>query len=238
MAVSPDELAAYADGELAEPRRTEVAELIAADPDLRRKLAEHRALKERLSEHFAPIAQEPVPDRLAALLKGESGEASGGAEVVDFAAAKQRRKSGRSLPRWTWVAGPALAASLVLAVWLPGGSDQPPEGYAGTQLAAALDNQLVATQGIDADTRILLSFRDGEGELCRAFSGATQSGIACRDETGWRLDTIGTGTEGQSTQYRQAGNGEAALLARAQEMAEGPALDAEAEELARQQGWR
>lgn len=238
MAISPDELAAYADGELAEARHAEVAKLIAADPELRRKLAEHEALKTRLSEHFAPIAQEPVPDRLAALVRGGSTGTKGGADIVDFAAAKERRNIARSLPRWTWLAGPALAASLVLAVWLPGGSDQPPEGYAGTQLAAALDNQLVATQGKDADTRILLSFRDGEGEFCRAFSGTAQSGIACRDETGWRLDTTGSGSEGQSTEFRQAGNGEAALLARAQEMAAGPALDAEAEEAARQQGWR
>jgi hypothetical protein len=138
---------------------------------------------------------------------------------------------------WGWIAGPALAASLALAVFLPRGGDVP-EGYAEAQLASALDQQLVATQSADADTRILLSFRNDEGRYCRAFAGEAQSGIACRDGEGWRLHASGAGPAAQQGDYRMAGGDAADVLAEAQEMAVGPALTAEQEAAAREQGWR
>jgi len=231
MSVSREELAAFADGELGEPRRAQVAAEIAADPVLAEQVRAHAALKAQLSAHFAPILDAPLPERLTAPLGG--GEAG----VADFAAGRQRREARRTLPRWSWIAGPALAASLALAVILPRGGETP-EGYAGAQLAAALDGQLVASQPGDAGTRILLSFRNGAGAYCRAFSGNTQSGIACRDTAGWRLDAAGASAAPQQGDYRMAGSSAAAIMARAQDMAAGPALTAEEEAAAKANGWR
>jgi hypothetical protein len=153
-------------------------------------------------------------------------------KVIDLAAARQRRAG--ALPRWSWVVGPALAASLALAVFLPrGGGD-----YAEGALADTLDNQLVAAQAADAPTRILLSFRDEEGDYCRAFAGAAQSGIACREDAGWRLRMTGAGVPAQQGDFRMAGTPAAEVLERAQAMAAGPALDAAQEQQAQARGWR
>jgi hypothetical protein len=230
MSVTGEELAAFADGELGEPRRTEVAAAVAADPALAAEVERHRALRDRLSAHFAPILDAAVPERLTAPLGASE------LKVADFTAAKQRR-AARGIPRWGWVVGPALAASLALAVFLPRGGGVP-EGYAGPQLAAALDDQLVASQASDASTRILLSFRNGGGQFCRAFAGNAQSGIACKDATGWQLQASGAGGAAQQGEYRMAGSASAELMARAQEMAAGPALTAEEEQAARAKGWR
>ncbi|WP_370031514.1 hypothetical protein [Qipengyuania mesophila] len=230
MTIAREDIAAFADGQLTGEREAEVAAAIAADPDLQREVEAHRALKARLAEHFAPIAEEPVPDALAAMFVSKP------AEIVDFVAARERREAKRSLPRWSWVAGPAIAAALVLALFLPRGGA--PEGYADTQLAAVLDSQLVAEQAADADTRVLLSFRDRDGDFCRAFSRDAGSGIACRDAQGWKLEARGDGARQADTDYRMAGAPNAEILARAQRMADGPALDAEAEARARADGWR
>lgn len=234
MTIAREELAAFADGELPEARAAEVAAAVEADPALAREVEAHRALKARLSGHFAPMLDEPVPDRLATML--QAGEAPPQAEVADLAAARERRRERRAVPRWGWVVGPALAASLALVVFLPRGEQDP--AYAGASLAAALDSTLIAEQAPDADTRILLSFRDAQGEFCRAFSRTQGSGIACRDEQGWRIEAQGEGSARAQSEYRMAGADEASILARAQEMAQGPALDAEAEAAARAAGWR
>ncbi|WP_305096647.1 anti-sigma factor family protein [Croceibacterium aestuarii] len=231
MSVTPEELAAFADGELAEPRRAEVAAEVAQDAALAEQLRRHNELKAKLGAHFAPVLDAPVPDRLTQMLGG------GEARVADIAAARQRREARRGIPRWAWIAGPALAASLALAVFLPRGGSLP-EGYAGPDVASALDGQLVATQGDDARVRVLVSFRDRDGDYCRAFSAAAQSGIACRDDTGWKLEFRGPGHVQSGTDYQMAGAENADLLARAQDMAAGPAFDAAAEAAAKEKGWR
>ena len=226
MTISRKELAAFADGELDAERRAEISVALAADPDLRAQVAAHQRLKAKLGEHFAPILGAPVPHKLSALL--ESHEDT----IISFTVAKERR--GRRIPRWTWIAAPALAASLALAVFLPRGAGG---DYASGALAETLDSQLVATQA-NAPTRILLSFRDDAGSYCRAFAGEAQSGIACRDDYGWRLAFKGDGVERQQGEFRMAGTPAEAVVERAQAMAAGPALDAAHEQAAKAGGWR
>ena len=222
MTVTREELAAFADGELDAAREAEVAEAVAADPELRAQVDGHRALKAALGAHFAPILEAPLPERLTAPLQRQE------AEIIDFAAVRNRR-----IARWSWIAAPALAAALALAVFMPRGED----GYATGALAGTLDSQLVAAQAVDAPTRILLSFRDKAGSYCRAFAGEAQSGIACRDAKGWRLVTEGEGAAAQTGEYRMAGASAAEVLERAQAMAAGPALDAAQEQVAKVRGW-
>lgn len=225
---TPEKIAAFADGQLEGTERADVAAAVAADPVLAEQIAAHQALRARLSNHFAPVASEPVPDRLAALL------ATPQTEVVDLAQVRARRSG---LPRWTWVAGPALAASLVLAITLGRGGG-PGADYAPDQIAAALDSQLVGEQPANAPVRVLLSFRDSGGAYCRAYAASEASGIACRDSEGWKLQGASAPGAGPVTEeYRQAGS-EAEVMAQAQALAAGPALDAEAEKAARARGWR
>lgn len=242
MRVTEEMLAAYADGELAAAERADVDAALAADPTLARKLAAHRALKARLSAHYAPIAEEAVPPGLAALLAPPAqGSGAGAADVVSLAAARQKRSFAPAMRRWMPIAGPALAASLLLVVLVPwqGGT---PAGYAKGDLAAALDTQLAsapAAAGPDAPpTRILISFAREDGQLCRAWRGDDTGGIACRDEAGWKIEQqFALDKPAAGGAFRQAAS-EADLLAAAQDMAAGAALDAEGERAARDRGWK
>lgn len=237
MSISREELAAWADGEITGERGEEIARAVEADPHLHAQVEAHRALKARLGAHFAPRLADPVPERLTALLTG-GVEEKHGAPVVSLANARDRRKEKRRLPRWSYVAGPALAASLALAVFWPGGLADTPDGYAGSQLAVALDSQLVAEQRANTDTRILLSFRNDAKEFCRAFSSEDTSGIACRDSTGWRFEMRDGAMQRGASEYRQAGADGVSVMQAAQDMASGGALDAAAEADARDAGWR
>lgn len=238
MSVTEEMLAAYADGELGAAEQAAVEAAIAQDPALARKVEAHRALRATLSAHYAPLAAEAVPPALAALLASHTpaSDSGGGAEVVSLAAARQKRGLAPVMRRWAPVAGPALAASLVLAVLQPW-QGRAPEGYAQGDLAAALDTQLAATQPDGAATRILVSFEREGGGLCRAWRGEGSGGIACRDTTGWKIERQFALGETQGTAFRQAGS-EADLLAAAQDMAADGALDAAGERAARDRGWQ
>lgn len=244
MSISPEDLAAFADGELSGEDEARVAEAVAADAGLQRQVDAHRALKAKLGAHFAPVLDQPVPDRLTRMLTGQdnSEAVATGEGVVDFTKARAQKVAERSAsaPRsgaWRWGGG-AIAASLALAVMFGlGGGGDAPEGYAATQLASVLDEQLIAAQDPGGDTRILVSFRNESGELCRAFGAADASGIACRDATGWRLETLGAGSEAQQSEFRMAGS-DAEVLEAAQAMAAGAALTAEEESQAREVGWQ
>lgn len=231
MTLPKETIAAYADGELDGEALREAEAALAADPELQAQVEAHRALKARLSAHFAPIAEMPVPEHLIRAVKG-------GAEVVDFAAvAARKRAPAAPRPRFAWF-GPALAASLAVAVVGYGISQRSVHDYAVGDVAAALDSQLVATQPAGAPVRVLLSFRDGEGHFCRGFSSQDQSGIACRDGRGWKLGKVFGGDRAQSGEYRQAGSADADVMAAIQDMAQGSALDAQGELDARRDGWR
>lgn len=237
MTITPERLAAFADGELPEAEARIVEMQVARDADLARQVAAHRALRQRLSAHFAPILNAPLPDHLVAQL------APSDPQVVDFATARERRDSRRSLPRWTWIAAPALAASLVLAVVLPRqdkGETMLVEGraYAAGPLAEALGSQLSANQPASTQTRILLSFKDSTGAYCRGFSGKAQAGIACRDQNGWQLRKLIGGAQGRGGDYQQAGSQDVELMTLAQDMAPEGALDANQEQMAKAHGWQ
>lgn len=237
MSVTDEQIAAYADGELEGAELAQIEAAIAADPALARKVEAHRALKAKLAAHFAPILDAPVPDHLSAMLQPKESPA----EVVSFAAERQKRGLAPMVRRWGVYIGPALAAAVVAAaVFLPGMGGSDPvsvDGMAGPQLAGVLDNQLVADQSPDAQTRILLSFEQEPGRLCRVYRGEVAGGIACRNEQGWQIEREMLLGEGQSTEFRQAGS-DAELLAAAQSMASGSALSAEQEAEAKAKGWR
>ena len=229
MSLPKETIAAYADGELDGDGLREAEVAIAADPALQEQLEAHRALKSRLSAHFAPIVEAPVPEHLVRAVKGR-------AAVVDFTAVV-RKRTQYMLPRFAW-AGPALAASLVAGLVGFGLSQRSVRDYAVGDVAAALDSQLVANQSPQAPVRILLSFRDGQGNYCRGFSSTAQSGVACRDGRGWKLGKVIESEKAKAGEYRQAGSADAAVLSAIQDMADGPALNGEGEETARRAGWQ
>ena len=229
MTITPEQLAAYADGELDDVTAARVRRALEADPELAGNLAQLTELRGLLAARFDPILDEPVPDRLT-----QPVEAA--AKVVSLSDVRAARQKLWHRPQFRFAAGSAIAASLVVAV-LVGGRGGVPAGYAETQLAAALDNTLSGQTASDG-TKLLLTFRDRNGAACRGYAGTAASGIACHDERGWKLEAVGQAGLGQTTQYQQAGSADAAIMAAAQDLAAGPALDAEAETAARKAGWR
>ncbi len=228
MTISPELLAAYADGELDELTAARVQRAIADNPQLARDLAPLTELRNMLVARFDPILAEPMPERLSAPIQDA-------AKVVSLDVARQARQPLWQRPQFRFGAGAAIAASLMVAV-LVGGRGGTPQGYADTQLTAALDETLSGQTARDG-TRLLISFHAANGAMCRGYAAQAASGIACHDDRGWKLKVIGGSAAKQATQYRQAGNNDAAIMAAVQDMAIGPALDANAELAARNDGW-
>ncbi|WP_066807179.1 anti-sigma factor family protein [Sphingomonas asaccharolytica] len=226
MTIEPEMLMAYADGELDPLNAKRVERAIADDPALAQQVERHRALRKRISDSFAPIADEPIPDQLSALLKNN---------VVDLPAPRRRP----ILTRWREAA--ALAACLVLGLVVglkvPHGPVSSGAGglYASGSLAAALNDQV---GGADGAVKVAVSFRDKQGSYCRVFSSSATDGIACRDASGWALRRTQQGSTTQRSDYAQAGSPDPDLMAAAQDMMAGEPLDAKAEEAARSAGWR
>lgn len=110
--------------------------------------------------------------------------------------------------------------------------------FAANDLEKALGEQLIAEQRQGSRTHILLSFADGDGLLCRGFVRSELSGIACRRNGGWHLRVQRGGVDIEANDSRQASSVDGAIMAAAQAIAAGPALDATQEEAAKARGWR
>jgi hypothetical protein len=230
MTIEPEMLAemlmAYADGELDPLNAKRVERAIAGDPSLARQVERHRALRQRISDSFAPVADEQVPERLTSLLKSS---------VVELSAPRTR-----PILTW-WREAAALAACLVLGLVIGLSVSRGPVSagagglYASGSLASALDAQ---AGGADGAVKVAVSFRDKQGAYCRVFSSSTADGIACRDASGWALRRTQQGSPTQHGDYAQAGSPDPDLMAAAQDMMAGEPLDAKAEAAARGAGWR
>lgn len=230
MSFDPATVAAFVDGELDDLTARRIEREAAGDPALAAEIERHRALKAQLAAHFAPISEEPVPERLRALLVTDT--------KVDSSLADRRDAKGTRFAPLHWG---AIAASLALGLtiglkpWRPAADVSQANGtlVASGPLARALDTQLASSQPANADVRIGLSFRDRQGRTCRSFEGRDLSGIGCRDDGGWTLERTMGGRPGGD--YRQASSGE---LAAAAAMMAGDPLDADAERAARDKGWQ
>lgn len=230
MTIEPEMLMAYADDALDPLTAKRVEAAIAADPALGEEVARHRRLRATLSGAFAPVADEPVPDRLAALLRSN---------VV----AMPTRAPAPS--RWAgapWRSVAAMAACLVIGVVLGQRVDQGPVAasadglYAAGSLAKALDRQPSGTAGA---VRIAVSFRNRDNGYCRVFQSAAADGIACRTDRGWALERTMPGSAPErGGGYAQAGSSDTALMAAAQDMMADMPLDRDGERAALDRGWR
>lgn len=235
MTIDRETLAAYAEGQLDATEAARVEAAMAADPGLAKEVAAHRALRDRLQAHFAPVLDMPVPDRLLDAVKSAPT-----AEVIDFSAA--RRAKARTLPS-RWILGGAIAASLaiglVVGAQVPGSG---PVGNASGRLVAqgaldrALTTQLASAEA--APVRVPLSFLNKDGRYCRVFDTGAMAGIACRGDNAWVIDRMQSGGKGVATQYRQAGGAFGEIMAAAQNMARQEALLPREETEARDRGWK
>lgn len=219
-----EEFFAWLDGELAPADAARVEARVAADPALVAAAEAHRTMTARLRASFDPV------------MTPKNG-------VVDFAA-KRARRAPAGVPQWA-----AIAATLVIGIGLgtmvqgsrQNGSPVALEG--GQMVAATTLNQTLTRQLASADqhgdaTRIGLTFRNEQGQLCRTFSGSAATGLACRDGVYWRIEGLYRASDATAGDYRMAAGADSGLAALVERMIVGEPLDAAGEAAARQSGWR
>ncbi len=224
-------LMAHLDGELDALTADRVAKALAEDAELRAVAEAQRRLRNRLTEHYGPVADEEVPERFRAMLE---------TNVVPLAVARAERR-----PFLGWRAAGAMAASfavgLIAAQMIP--ERVMPTGVTGDRLIAAgplalaLDTQLASEQSDTAPTRIGVSFAAKDGRLCRTFESRVMAGLACREDEGWQVVTSAAAPPAPGGQYRQAASGTVFVMRVSQDLMKGEPFDARAERQARDTGW-
>jgi hypothetical protein len=246
MTVSDETLMAYADGEVDAATRAIVEAAMRDDPEVRRRVVHHQALREVVKGAFAAVIDEPVPQRLIAAARGAPA-----GSVVDLAGARNAVavKASRGL-RWQPA---AMAASLLLGLALGylgwRGSNMlvtvsaNGELVAGAGLAEALSSQLSADHPPGTVATTGLSFRAKTGDYCRTFTlTATRanSGLACREGGSWKIKVLAQSAETptNSSGFRPAASADSAAVRTAvEESIDGEPLDQAGEIAARQGNW-
>lgn len=245
MSFSDEILMAYADGELAEPARTEVECAMRADPAIAARVAQHKALRGDVFAAFAGVLNEPVPPRLQPV--------GGASNVIQLDSVRAARQPVRERRQWSWPQWGAMAASLAVGV-LAGTvamngrqSDSELASVAGKggalvaqgKLAGALSQQLASAAPADGDVRIGVSFMARDGKYCRSFKTAAAAGLACRSGEEWRIPVLAESEPGATYAYRQAASATPpAVLDAIDQRIAGATLDAGAERAALQRGWQ
>lgn len=261
MSWTDEELMAYADGELDPERRAALGEALEHDALLRERVRTFASQRQRLSAAFAGVLEEPVPDRLTALLQaGGTAAPAATPEVVDLAAERERRavRPPAATNTASWRQWGGMAASLALGVALGMQIDRPGTGtgnealvsdaggriVASGPLARALDSALSsnATALSAGSVVVPVSFIDKDGQYCRAFSTDRVAGLACREASRWTLQTTTTAeraTSGEATgQMRQASSAlPRAVLEAVDARIAGNTLSTAQEQQARDRGW-
>lgn len=243
MSVSDETLMAYADGEVDAATRAIIEAAMRDDPEIRRRVAEHRALRETMQGAFSAVLEEPVPQRLI--------DAARAGNVVDLASARRAAVDAPGRRR-TWQPV-AMAASVLVGVglgylgwhgsntWVKTNSSG--ELVAGAGLAEALSNQLSEDRSPGLVAITGLSFRAKTGDYCRTFSSTdahASSGLACREGDGWKIKVLAQtpNATSNSSNFRPAASADApAVRAAVEESIDGEPLDRAGEIAARQEGW-
>src|SRR5262245_26341565 len=116
MKITEETLMAYADNELDQQARLAVELAMAADPDVARRVARHKALRGEMRKTFDGVLNEPVPNRLLEAVRSAPNQPRK-ADVTDLARVRAAKNQGATGGRrWTWAEWGAMAACLVIGV--------------------------------------------------------------------------------------------------------------------------
>lgn len=248
--IDDDTLQAYVDGELNTADAARIDAALLTDQLLARRVQQARALRVRLQATFDPVLEEPLPERLSALLQPIRLQAA--PPAVHFAAPAGRRRKGakqrRVVRRWLAPAA-ALAASLAIVAmglwWQIGigpGGVQDSRPFAEGALSTALDRSLASEPDPRAAVRIGLTFRAADGRICRSFTERgtpAMAGLACHADVGWSLAALSAVEPSGRGELEQAASAVPAEVQSAIEARiRGDAFDARQERAARDAGWR
>lgn len=201
-------LMAFADGELDRDAAQRVEDAIGADPNLAARVAVFAETRRQAKAALTPMLAEPIPHALSSAVERMIAEARAdnpapASNVVAFS----RPKPAARLERSPWVM--ALAASFVAAVIAGAGGyllRAPGAGQDGHLDVAGLGNpalaraleqvnsgQEISIDETDQRFRVIASFRDDTGTLCREFEVDTADistvvSVACRAGDAWAVN--------------------------------------------------
>jgi len=189
MTIDDETLMAFADGELAEPRFSEVAGAVEADEALAARLHALVLGKDAARAAFAPLLEQPVPSSLR--------------RSVEAAIRTNARPARRSWSPRTLQLAAAAAIAVVFAApagYLLGtGTSGTPDSIAVAgldappALATALDTVASGAEAAVTDDTTMVAiatFADGAGTICREVELLGPSAsvvVACRDEGTWAV---------------------------------------------------
>lgn len=245
MSFTEETLMAFADGELDEATRRAVEDAMRRDPDLAAQVARHQALRADVFGAFAPMLDEPVPERLLAAARPAPEQIG-----------PQLRAPAANDSRWSWREWGALAAMLMVGVLvgrvsLDGGGDGERLADLGQRngtlaaqgkLAEALSSQLASAPPADARVAIGVSFVGADGNYCRSFAlkgGAGDlAGLACRKGEGWNIPVLAESQAGAGAYRTAAADVPPAVLEAIDQRIAGAPLDAAGELAAQRRGWQ
>lgn len=220
---------AFAHGELAPEEAARIATALERDPELAARVARFRNVRAALRKVYDSVAEEPVPERLRALLGDVASH-----EPRNISAAPARTKGVRQ------GLGPASWAAIAIALMIGvvAGRLATPAPFlvqkgavlaAGASLSRALSEKLSTDPPFD-HVRLGGSFYAGEDGVCRTFTRDDVSGIACRDGEEWLI---------RFAVSRGAGpDPGVALMAMVDTMIDGAPLTPAEEAEVRVRGWR
>lgn len=250
MTISDEKLSAFIDGELPDSEMAAISAKLHDDTQMAERLAALAEANNKVVSAYAPIVDEPVPERILKMLQPVSDaptESVGNVVRIDTAKSKPRQRN--------WLA--ALAASLTLALgyWMGLGDDANnfDEQWVGTITAAhPLFNVLEQTPSATIVTlpgrgkitaKPILSFKSRSGDYCREYQ--TQSkvsatrGVACRKETVWEVVMVSkTGVDGGDGYRTASGYSDKHIEQLVDEMMLDVPLGAEEERTLLSQQWK
>jgi hypothetical protein len=244
MTFSEETLMAYADNELDSQTRTAVEAAMATDPEIARRIAQHKALRGKLRLAFDNVIEEPTPQRLIKAARGVPAVRREG-NVIPL---RRKAPPPRAWPQWASIAASLVVGVIIGQAVLRGSGNSTITSRDGRLvangvLARALSEQLASTQTDQNPVRIGVSFKSKGGEYCRTFTmkeSTTLAGLACRDHDDWHVQVLEQTTSGPegSAAYRQAGSEIPKSVRQAMDdNIAGEPLDANAEAAAREKNW-
>ena len=244
MKFSEETLMAYADNELDVQTRTAVEEAMATDPEIARRVAQHKALRGKVRLAFDNVVDEPTPQRLIDAARGVPSVRREG-NVIPL---RRKAPPPRAWPQWASIAASLVVGVIIGQAMLRGSgsnlvTSRDGQLLANSVLSHALSEQLSSTQTDQSPVRMGVSFKSKTGAYCRTFTtheSTTLAGLACRDHDDWRVQVLAqtTATPDTGTAYRQASSAiPKSVLQAVDDTIAGEPLDAATETAAREKNW-
>lgn len=219
--ITREELAAYDEGRLEGAELARVGLAIANDAGLRARLAAHRARTAQGLQQDNPVitleARRPRAEQEIIRAATPGRAVSGTGPVATWRTVAVR-----------WFLAPVLIAGAVTTVLF----NQPGmnmERAASPVLAGMLDSTLSTDPAGSDGARVPMTLRDHNGTICRVYLLGRESGLACREASGWRVRDRASPTI--------TGGPSPHVMAAAHALSAGEPLDAAAERRARLEGW-